>query len=205
MKYLCGPVRLAFGFRVIAFVSGLLLLSACHRGPPWATKDITGLMPNLAFTLTEANSDTTVEAKDYRGRVLLVFFGYTHCPDVCPLTLSRIKNAVAKLGTEAQQVRVLFVSVDPNRDSVQELKRYTAYFGPQFVGLRGSQAALHALTKMYRVTYGYDKPDAQGNYSVSHSSAVYIFDRMGEARLLVRPEDPVSAISNDLKRLLAEH
>lgn len=195
----------ASGIGFISIIFGLLLLlSACDSGPPWATKDISGLMPQLAFTLTEANRDIDVHAQEYRGQVVLLFFGYTHCPDVCPLTLSRIKSALARLGDQAQQVRVLFVTVDPNRDSLQELKHYTAFFGPQFVGLRGSQAALRELTKKYRVTYGYDKPDAQGNYNVSHSSAVYIFDRKGEARLLVRSDDSVSAISSDLKRLLAE-
>jgi protein SCO1/2 len=187
------------------FTLGLLLLvSACHSGPPWETKNITGLMPRLAFTLTEANRDMPVQAQDYRGRVLLVYFGYTHCPDVCPLTLSRMKSVLVNLGEQAQQVRVLFVSVDPKRDNLPELKRYAEFFGPQVMGLRGSQAELRALTKKYRVTYGYDKPDAHGNYNVSHSSAVYVFDRKGEARLIVRPQDSIAAITSDLKRLLAE-
>lgn len=182
----------------------ILLIAGCHSGPPWATKNITGLMPSLSFTLTEANRDKTVQAQDYRGDVLMVYFGYTHCPDACPLTLSRMKSVLAHLGGQAQQVRVLFVSVDPKRDKLPELKRYAEFFGPQVVGLRGSQAALRALTKMYRVTYGYDKPDAHGNYNVSHSSAVYVFDRQGQARLIVRPQDSIAAITSDLKRLLAE-
>ena len=182
----------------------LLLLSGCHSGPPWQTKNITGLMPPLAFDLTEANRDIEVHAGDYRGHILLVYFGYTHCPDVCPLTLSRMKSVLAGLGNEAQQVRVLFVSVDPQRDKLPELKRYAEFFGPEVVGLRGSQEALRAFTKRYRVTYGYDKPDAQGHYNVSHSSAIYIFDRKGQARLLVRPQDSIAAISGDLQRLLAE-
>jgi protein SCO1/2 len=181
-----------------------LLLTACHGDSPWATKDISGLMPPLEFTLTEANRDKVVHATDYRGKLLLLYFGYTHCPDVCPTTLSRIKNAIDKLGPEVEEVRVLFVSVDPKRDSTQQLKRYSEYFGPQVRGLRGEQQELRALTKRYRVTYGYDKPDAKGDYNVSHSSAVYIFDRHGEARLLVRPDDPATAIATDLKRLLAE-
>lgn len=182
----------------------VLLVTACHSGPPWETKNITGLMPQLKFHLTEANRDVAVQAKDYRGHVLFVYFGYTHCPDVCPLTLSRLKSVVAKLGELAQQVQVLFISIDPGRDKLPELKRYTEFFGPQVVGLRGDQAELRALTKRYRVTYGYDKPDAHGNYSVSHSSAVYVFDRKGEARLIIRPKDSVAAITADLKRLLAE-
>jgi len=182
----------------------MLLLAACHSGPPWETKNITGLMPPLAFKLTEANRNIGVQATDYRDHVLLVYFGYTHCPDACPLTLSRLKSALAKLGEQAQQVRVLFVSIDPGRDKVPELKKYATFFGPQVVGLRGSQAELRALTKRYRVTYGYDKPDAQGNYTVSHSSAVYVFDRTGKARLLIRPKDSIKAITSDLRRLLAE-
>ncbi len=183
---------------------GILLLSACHSEPPWATKNITGLMPTLEFTLTEANRNKIVHAQDYRGEILLMYFGYTHCPDVCPLTLSRLKSALAKLGDAAQQVRVLFVSVDPGRDSIEDLKRYTEYFGPEVLGLRGDQTALRELTKKYRVTYGYNKPNANGDYDVSHSSAVYVFDRKGEARLLIRPTDAVASISIDLKRLLTE-
>jgi protein SCO1/2 len=206
MRNLRESIRFGQRQMLSVFVLTLaLLLPACHSGPPWETKDISGLMPKLTFTLTEANRDLKVDATAYQGKVLLVFFGYTHCPDVCPLTLSRIKAVLANLGEQAQQVQVLFISVDPKRDSLQDLKRYTEFFGPQFVGLRGTQEALRELTKKYRVTYGYDKPDAQGNYNVSHSSAVYIFDRKSEARLLVRNGDSVSAISTDLKRLLSEN
>ncbi len=190
------------GYPVLGIM--LILISACHSGPPWQTKNITGLMPTLAFSLTEANRDTQVHATDYRGHVVLVYFGYTHCPDVCPLTLSRIKSTLANLGDEAKDIRVLFVSVDPKRDSLPELKRYTEFFGPEVRGLSGTQSELRRLTKKYRVTYGYDKPDTHGNYNVSHSSAVYVFDPKGEARLLIRPNDSIAAMTADLKRLLTE-
>lgn len=190
------------GFSLIAMC--MVLVSGCHSGPPWQTKNISGLMPTLKFTLTEANRDIQVQAKDYRGHILLVYFGYTHCPDVCPLTLSRIKTVLTKLGEEAKAVRVLFVSVDPKRDTLPELKQYAEFFGPEVVGLSGTQSELRTLTKKYRVTYGYDKPDARGNYNVSHSSAVYVFDRLGEARLLIRPDDSIAAMTTDLKRLLTE-
>ncbi|MEJ2362178.1 MAG: SCO family protein [Gammaproteobacteria bacterium] len=182
-----------------------LLLSACHSGPPWQTKDISGLMPRLAFTLTEANRDKLVHATDYRGKYALLYFGYTHCPDVCPLTLTRLKRVLSNLGSAAQDVRVLFVTVDPKRDTLSILKRYTEFYGPHIRGLRGTQPALRELTKMYRVTYGYGKADAQGNYAVSHSSAIYVFDREGRARLLFRPTDSVAAITADMKRLIAEN
>jgi protein SCO1/2 len=191
--------------RSIVVLSLLLLLAACDGGPPWATKNITGLMPNLTFSLTDANRDATVQAKDFHGHIALLYFGYTHCPDVCPTTLHRLQLVLSKLGSAAQQVNVLFVTVDPSRDTVKLLKTYTEYFGPQFVGLRGDERELRKLTKMYRVTYGYGKPDAKGNYEVSHSSAVYVFDRKGDARLIIRPSDSVDAITSDLQRLIAEN
>lgn len=182
-----------------------VLLGACGRSAvPWALHDVSGLMPELKFTLTEASDGAAVHGQDFRGRVVLLYFGYTHCPDVCPTTLSLLSRSVAALGAEAGQVRILFVSVDPARDTLAALNKYAAVFGPQVVGLRGTQDELQALTKRYRVSYGYGKPDAKGNYEVSHSSAVYVFDRQGEVRLLAGASDTASAITDDLRRLLAE-
>jgi protein SCO1/2 len=181
------------------------LLAGCGRSaPPWGLRDITGLMPPLDFSLTEASNGAAVHGKDFRGHVVLLYFGYTHCPDVCPTTLSRLSRAVAALGPQAEQVRILFVSVDPARDTLAQLKTYAAAFGPQVVGLRGSQDAIKALTKRYRVSYGYGKPDAHGDYEVSHSSAVYVFDREGDVRLLADATAESPVITGDLRRLLAE-
>lgn len=196
-----NQINTKFIYVVLVFL--LASLTACNRGAPWQTKNISGLMPTLAFNMTEANRDLPVTASDYRGHFLLMYFGYTHCPDVCPLTLGRLKAAIARLGDDADLLRVLFVTIDPSRDKLPELKRYVGFFGPQFIGLRGSEAEMRALTKKYRVTYGYDKPDAHGNYNVSHSSAVYVFDTQGEARLLFRPTDKIDAMVADLKRLIA--
>ena len=194
-----------FKIGLFCMLAILLLLTGCNGGDEqWHTKDISGLLPPLVFTLTSANRGTVVHAEDYRGKILLMYFGYMHCPDVCPMTLSRLQNAVSQLGKGAEQVRILFVSVDPQRDSLQELAQYTQAFGRQVIGLRGSQETLQELTRRYRVTYGYDKPDADGNYNVSHSSAVYTFDRQGRARLLIRDKDPLSAIVHDLEQLLGE-
>ena len=179
-----------------------LLLVGCWEDGDWQTKDIAGLMPPLHFTLTQ-DTGSEVQATDFRGYITLVYFGYTHCPDVCPTTLAKLNAAIARL-TEARDVRVLFVSVDPKRDVVERLRTYTAAFGPQFVGLRGNDEELSELTKRYRITYGYGKPDDSGDYEVSHSSAVFVFDRAGAARLMVRSGDGVDAIATDLKRLNAE-
>ncbi|HKK05032.1 MAG TPA: SCO family protein [Gammaproteobacteria bacterium] len=199
-----GNTLRAIGAAALTAVLSLTLAGCGQKGPPWALKDISGLMPPLKFTLTDANTGRTVHAADFRGHLVLLYFGYTHCPDVCPTTLSRLSRAVASLGPRASDARILFVSVDPARDTLADLKRYAPAFGPEVVGLRGTQDALRALTKRYRVTYGYGKPDSDGNYEVSHSAAVYIFDRQGKARLLARPGDKAAAIGKDLARLDAD-
>ncbi len=184
--------------------TALILMAACgNQQQPWALKNITGLMPDLSFQLTR-DDGKPVTAADFHGTVALLYFGYTHCPDVCPLTLARLAQALQQMGPMAQQVRVLFVSVDPARDTLPSLHRYVQTFGPEFVGLRGPDTELRALTKRYRVTYGRDKPDSQGKYQVSHSSAVFIFDKTGKVRLLSNGDDKAVTIAADLKRLAAE-
>jgi len=200
----CAAAARASGsrFLIVLLVS---LLSACGQNePPWGLRNISGLMPSLDFTLTEASDGATVHGKDFRGKVVLLYFGYTHCPDVCPTTLALLSHAVKALGTSAVQVRILFVSVDPARDTLAQLKTYAAAFGPEVVGLRGSEDELKAFTRRYRVSYGYGKPDSRGAYEVSHSSAVYVFDREGEIRLLIGSTDSAPTITGDLQRLLAE-
>lgn len=178
-----------------------LVLSGCGE-QSWQTKDISGLMPALEFTLVDENG-REVKGQDYRGKVTLLFFGFTNCPDVCPTTLARLAAATSKLSEEAREdVRVLFVSVDPARDDLETLRQYTDAFGPEFIGLTGDKAALDALTRRYRVTYGYGEKDEAGNYAVSHSSAVFAFDREGEVRLLIRASDPMDGIVADLRQLL---
>jgi protein SCO1/2 len=181
------------------------LLAACGQNePPWGLRNISGLMPTLDFTLTEASDGATVHGKDFRGKVVLLYFGYAHCPDVCPTTLALLRHAVKDLGADADQVRILFVSVDPARDTLAQLKTYAAAFGSGVVGLRGSEDELKAVTRRYRVSYGYGKPDSSGAYEVSHSSAVYVFDREGEIRLMIGSSDSAPTITGDLQRLLAE-
>lgn len=182
----------------------LTALAACGtQQPAFMLKDISGLMPRLEFHLTDQDGRPAT-ADDYRDRVVLLYFGYTQCPDACPTTLATLSRALRTLGPGASQVRVLFVSVDPQRDTASVLKPYVSSFGPQFVGLRGDDAALTALAKRYRVAYSRDRPDAGGFYAVAHSSAVFIFQKGGAPRLLARAEDSSAAISNDLGRLLAE-
>ncbi|MCO7213946.1 MULTISPECIES: SCO family protein [Halomonas] len=177
-----------------------LWLAGCSE-PPWQTKDISGLMPPLAFELVDENGKD-VNADQFLGKSTLLFFGFTHCPDVCPTTLARLDAATQRMGEAARDdIQVLFVSVDPRRDDAETLREYTDAFGPQFIGLTGDKAALDELTRRYRVTYGYGEEDSEGNYDVSHSSAVFAFNDQGEARLLIRDSDPMEAVVADLERL----
>ena len=194
-------------YRLIRSIFALALLSvlsACNSETPWATMDVSGFRPNLSFTLTEANHNQIVKAEDFHGQLVVLNFGFTHCPDVCPLSLHQMQNSLLKLSESASQVKVLFVSVDPERDSLEVLKLYTKNFGPQTIGLRGDEAAETTLTQMYKVSYGAEEAAADGNYDVYHSSGMYVFDRKGVARLLIRPDDSTEAIASDLQRLLAE-
>ncbi|MEJ2059411.1 MAG: SCO family protein [Gammaproteobacteria bacterium] len=183
--------------------AGTLYLTACDRGKPWQLTDINGLMPTLHFKFTN-DEGKPVRASNYHGKIALLYFGYTHCPDICPMTLGKLSLALKQLGPEMNDVRVLFVSVDPKRDTVPVLHRYVKYFGPEFVGLRGDNDMLRELTKRYRVTYSYGKPDAKGDYEVTHSSAVFVFGPEGKPRLMIRHNDQQAKITHDLRRLIGE-
>jgi protein SCO1/2 len=202
-KHSMGWIYRARRLAPLTAVTLALLLSACGSSQPWHLKNVSGLLPPLHFKMRRANGKL-VTAQDFRGKVVLLYFGYTHCPDVCPLTLAKLSQALHTLGTGADQVRVLFVTVDPTRDTLAVLHRYTKAFGPRFVGLRGNDGQLQTLAKRYRITYTKQPPNARGDYQVTHSSGVFIFDRHGDARLLATSSSKAPAISADLKRLIRD-
>ena len=158
-------------------------------------------MPDLAFELTDEQGHL-VRADAFRATYVLLFFGYTHCPDVCPATLALLGSAMQQLGSDADRIKVLFVSVDPERDGPQRLAEYTSSFGDNVVGLTGTPAQLDALTKRYRVTYRHDAPDEHGDYLVYHSAGIFAFDPSGHARLLMSYTDGLPAIVHDLRQLV---
>jgi protein SCO1 len=187
----------------LALVATGLILSACGTSePPFTLQSVSGLLPRLQFNLTDEDN-RAVTAEDYRGKIVLLYFGYTNCPDACPTTLATLADVMRKLGASAAQMRVLFVSVDPQRDTTPVLKRYVSFFGPQFVGLRGDDRALTRLSKRYRIAYHAEPPDHNGYYAVDHSSAIFIFDATGRARLLAREGDGAQVIAENLRRLAA--
>lgn len=194
----------SFRFRWLLTSCAAVLLAACAAHPNWQLDDVSGHLPDLEFQLTN-DLGKPVTAATYLGKVVVLYFGYTHCPDVCPLTLVHLHTVLQKLGKDADDVRVLFVTVDPARDTVPVLHQYVTAFDPRIVGLTGTQDAIGALAKRYRAFYQRETPEtSSGDYEVTHSSAIYIFDREGRARLLATPGATNDAIYHDLK-VLAEH
>ena len=142
-----------------------LLLQACSEPVNWYGSDVTGMMPDLEFTLTGPDGEQ-VDAKSLRGKSVLVFFGFTSCPDVCPTTLTQLSVARKNLGAQADDVQILLVSVDPDRDTPEVMKQYTASFGPWLLGLTGPAKDLDALRKAY------------GVYAAMESSALHLKPRV---------------------------
>lgn len=197
-----GPGTLVRASIAALALLGALVAGCGDRQQAWQLAGAHGLLPALQFTLTQGDG-RTLRAADFRGKVTLLYFGYTHCPDECPTTLATLARAIKPLGPEADRVRVLFVTVDPKRDTAEILKRYTRLFGPEFVGLRGDARQLQQLTRRYRVSYGMGPEDASGDYEVPHSNVIYVFDSEGHAVLVGSDADGVQAFTHDLKRLLA--
>ena len=196
--------------RLAALFTAAALLAAvggCQQKPQWNATNLTGsALPDLKFTMTRADDGKTVTAADYKGKVVLLYFGYTYCPDVCPLTLANTVQVLHKLGKSAKDVRVLFVTVDPNRDTLPVLKQYTKAFAPEVDGLRGTPDQLASLAKRYRVAYSVKPSKNPSDYKVTHSSAVYVFDGKGNIRLLfttLHDNDPdVDGYAADLGHLI---
>ena len=171
-----------------------LLLASCSK-QPWHMTDISGGMPKLDFHLSENGKPVTAEA--FRGKVVALYFGYTHCPDICPTTVANLTQMVENV--HSPDIRILFVTVDPDRDTDAVLGDYAKAFSPEVVGLRGSANQLADLARRYRVAYTVTKGPP---YEVMHSNAVFFFDRDGRARLVTTDTNDPAAMADDVKRLL---
>ncbi|WP_249362076.1 SCO family protein [Halomonas sp. ATBC28] len=183
-------------------VLALVLLVGCSD-QRWRTTDISEMMPALDFDLVNEDG-VEVDETLYEGKATLLYFGYTHCPDVCPITLAKMATALRRLDADVRdQIQVLFISVDPSRDTPEVMQLYTEAFGPEFIGLTGERADIDAVANRYRVTYDYDEPDAHGNYTVTHTSAVFAFDPQGDAHFMIRDSDTLESIVADLKQLVS--
>jgi protein SCO1/2 len=180
--------------RIAFLILAMLALLGCSK-PSWHMTDISGAMPKLDFRMTAVGKPVT--AQDYRGKVVALYFGYTHCPDVCPATMANLTDMLAKVGSP--DVRILFVTVDPERDTDAVMADYAKAFTPQAVGLRGTQNQLAALARTYRVAYDVKKGPP---YEVTHSNAVFFFDKDGRARLVTTDTNDAASMAEDVKQLL---
>ena len=194
--------------RTLVLAVLLVTLVACgDRGNAPATAlafkatDITGVDWGRDFHLTDHMGQPRSMA-DFKGRVVMLFFGYTHCPDVCPTTLAEMAQVRAKLGVDAPRVQGLFVTVDPRRDTPQVLAQYVPAFDPSFLGLFADGDGTAALAREFKIYYAPQAADAQGNYTVDHTGAVYVFDPRGRLRLLMRPGTGIDAMAADVRLLL---
>lgn len=151
--------------------------------------------------LTQANGDS-FRLSDLRGKLVMLFFGYTSCPDVCPTTLAELKQALEKLGDRADQVQVLFVTVDPQRDTPERLQEYVNHFNPSFIGLSGSESELAKVWQQYGVVREVVESKSAMGYMVNHTARVTLIDRQGNLRVSFPFGTPVEDIVHDLKLLL---
>jgi protein SCO1 len=187
----------------VAALIAALAVAAC--GQPQAQfrgVDITGADYGKDFRLTDHNG-LPRQIADFRGKAVVMFFGYIQCPDVCPTTMGELALAMKELGGDAARVQVLFVTVDPERDTRELLAQYVPVFDPSFLGLYGDAAATQETARAFRVFYQKQPGKTPGTYSVDHTAGSYVFDPEGRLRLFVRYGQPGADVVADLKALLA--
>jgi protein SCO1 len=196
-------------------VGGLLLvplLAGCERlglggaagsgKPSFKGVDITGANYARQIALPDQDGKPR-ELSDFKGKLAVVFFGYTQCPDVCPATLAELAQVKKSLGADGERVQGIFVTVDPERDTPEILKAYLASFDPGFVALRGTPEQTAAVAKEFKVFYAKVPGKNEGSYTMDHTAGSYVFDAAGRVRLFVRYGSGAEALASDLKALLA--
>lgn len=179
------------------------MLAACDgSGPKFKNVDITGADYAKDFALTDHNGKPRTLA-DFRGKVVVVFFGYTRCPDVCPTTLVELKDVMQKLGPDAEKVQVLFITLDPERDTQKVLAQYVPAFDARFLGLFGDMATTQKTAKDFKVYAEKRAGSSPESYTIDHTAASYAFDPQGRLRLFVK-HDQVGTLADDIRTLLKE-
>lgn len=191
--------------RAAAFALAFIVLAAAMgcapEGQKFKSSDITGSSFGRDFALTDHTGKPRTLA-DYRGRAVVVFFGYTQCPDVCPTTLSTLAETMKQLGPDADRVQVIFITVDPERDTQALLAHYVPAFDPRFVGLFGDAAATERVAKEFKIIYQKQPGATPSSYTVDHSAGVYVFDPQGRLRLYMSHGQGPDVFAHDLKALL---
>jgi protein SCO1/2 len=192
--------------KLLILLAMLMSLTACDKlgtkPPSFQNTDLTGLDYARDFALTDHTGKPRTLA-DFKGKVVVMFFGYTQCPDVCPTTMAEMASVMKELGAQADQVQVLFVTIDPERDTPALLAQYVPAFDPRFLGLYGDAAATARVAKEFKVFYAKVPGKTPGSYSMDHTAGSYVFDRNGKIRLFLRHGQGAAPITHDLKQLLS--
>jgi protein SCO1/2 len=187
---------------VLALLAAALV--ACSpEAPKFHSTDITGADFGKELALTGHDGKPRTLA-DFRGKAVVLFFGFTHCPDICPTTLADVSGALKKLGGEAARVQVLFVTLDPERDTPGILAKYVTAFHPDFLGLYGDAAATQRTAKEFKIFYEKRAGGAPGAYTIDHSGQSYVLDPQGRMRLVIRHDRIAQDLADDLKSLLGD-
>lgn len=195
---------------LLAALGTAATLAACDGGlpgsggkPVFKAVDITGAEYARSLSLQDPDGRTRSLA-EFKGKVVVVFFGYTQCPDVCPATMAELAEVKRSLGADGARVQGLFVTIDPERDSAELLKAYTANFGPDILGLRGTPEQTSATAKEFKVFFNKVPGKTDTSYTMDHTAGSYVFDAKGRVRLFTRYGTGAQALADDLKVLLAE-
>ena len=187
---------------VAAVAASPLLLAACgERKPQFNAVDLTGADYAKDFQLPDTDGKVR-RLQDFKGKAVVVFFGYTQCPDVCPTTMADIAQAKKLLGADGAKVQGIFITIDPERDTPELLKAYVANFGPDFVALRGTPEQTAAVAKDFKVYYKKVEGKTAGSYTMDHSAASFVYDPEGRLRLYARYGAGPQVLADDLKQLL---
>ena len=188
-------------------LAGIAVLSGCDRiaalgaRPSFHSTDISGADFGRVLSLPDQEGRLRT-LEDFKGKVTVIFFGYTQCPDVCPTTLAELAQVKKSLGPAGDAVQGVFVTLDPERDTAAVLKAYVASFDPGFIALSGTPAQTAAAAKEFKVFYEKVPGKSPGNYSLDHTAASYVLDRNAKVRLFVRYGSGASALADDLRALL---
>ena len=192
----------AMRFLALPLFALCLFLAACSEPAKFNATDISGVDWGKDFALTD-HTGKLRHIADFKGQAVVLFFGYTQCPDVCPTTLAAMQETLKRLGPDAARVQVLFATLDPARDTPQLLAQYLPWFHPSFIGLWGDEPTINAVAQDFKVFYAKQPNKEGGGYSVDHSAASYVFDPQGRLRLTIRHGETPERIAADLKLLLA--
>ena len=187
-------------------IAGALALSGCERAAPphhFNAFDMTGATYAQGFALPDFDGKPRTLA-DFKGRLTVVFFGYTQCPDACPTTMAELAGILKTLGPDAARVQVVFITVDPARDSAALLKNYVANFRPDFLALRPDEAQVKQLTKDFKLVVEKVPGHTADSYTIDHTAGCYVFDTQGHIRLFATQSLDPALLTDDLKTLLAE-